>query len=376
MNNKPFAFMTIRKIKNSGQLTSIGKHNTREEDKDNIIKELSELNKEYVSLGDSWDVPEGCTFNDALEARIETLPYYKNRKIRADGVKAYEIVMSYTKDSSIDPYAWGEKSIEWLRENFDRAPDGKSNILHAVLHMDEPGNPHIHAVVLPIDEKGHFNARSFTGGSRVMSELQDTYADSVKEFGLRRGVMNSTAKHKDIAKLYAEINSVKANYPKPKENQSAIEYYREIQDYTESVMLAGHKEISETKTRMIQQMDEERNDMRIAIKEDMEAELALSSHKLKKIKKEFDETAEAKVSLDDMIAELRKELDAVNVVFRNNTIQKEELEEYEKYKKGIVSLQKNDPEYAEYIQGEMEYVKKYGKEHSIDEQEMQRLFDR
>jgi hypothetical protein len=89
MENKPFAFMTIRKIKNSGQLTSIGKHNTREEDKDNIIKELTELNKEYVALGDSWDVPEKSNFNDALNARIESLPYYKDHKLRSNAVKAY-----------------------------------------------------------------------------------------------------------------------------------------------------------------------------------------------------------------------------------------------------------------------------------------------
>ena len=73
--------------------------------------------------------------------------------------------------------------------------------------MDEVGSPHIHAFVVPIDERGRLNAKRFTDGSRAMSALQSSYADSVKETGLKRGVSGSSARHQDIRMMYANMNN-------------------------------------------------------------------------------------------------------------------------------------------------------------------------
>ena len=55
----------------------------------------------------------------------------------------------------------------------------------------------VNAIVIPVDEKGHLNASRFIDGSRTLANLQTSYAESMKEFGLMRGLENSSAKHTD-----------------------------------------------------------------------------------------------------------------------------------------------------------------------------------
>lgn len=379
---RPYAFMTMGKVKNLGTLTAKGNHNMRVKQSDNVIPELSELNRIYTDIGDSWDVevPRGktqeeLTFTDAFNARIKSLPHYQNHKVRSNAVYAYEIVMSYTKDDTIDPYAWAEKSMEWIHQTFDKAKDGKSNILHAVLHMDEPGNPHLHVIVVPIDEEGKLNAKAFTDGSRVMSQHQTTYAKSVKEFGLQRGVSGSSAKHKDIRKLYATLNNVKIDHPMPKEGQSAREYYDEIQEYIETRMLSGYKELEDKKTRDLQEVDRQRQESREFIRKDLEAERAIINHEKKQYQKELTEIKKDFTETKDQFEILRRQLEATQLAFQNLTQDQEDYEKYKKIQKGVHALQVLEPEEADRYLNYTEEVVAYGEEHDIDMLEIEPEID-
>lgn len=373
LSSKPYAFMTIGKTKSLGQLTAKGNHNMRVMDNDNVIKELSSLNREYVSIGDSWDVeiPEGktkddLTFADAFNSRIKELPHYKNHNVRSNGVYAYEIVMSYTKDENIDPYAWAERSMEWVHKTFDKAGDGKSNVLHAVLHMDEPGNPHLHVIVLPIDENCKLNAMAYTNGSRVMSELQTTYAKSVEDLGIQRGISGSSAKHKDIRKMYASINNVKADYPKPKEGQSAMDYYKEIQEFTETKLLSGYKQVEDMKVRGLQEIDKMKQECNDALQEQIEGTIAIERHKTKELKKKQENLRSSIDNYQDQYNALCKQLEAVQLVFQNNTRDQEELEEYRRMKRGITAMMQLEPEKAAQYQEYLDYLGEYGDEYGHD----------
>ncbi len=66
------------------------------------------------------------------------------------------------------------------------------------------------------------NARGITGGSNKLRKLQDSYADSVKQLGLHRGMKGSKATHEDIKSFYSALNhvrddlqSIKAPIPEP-----------------------------------------------------------------------------------------------------------------------------------------------------------------
>ena len=367
-SDRPYAFMTIEKIKNLGQLASMGNHNMRLKHNDNVIEELSVLNREYTKIGDSWAIKTSneksdISFADVFNSRIAELPYYHNHKIRSDNVLAYEIIMSYTKDESIDPYEWAERSMKWVHQTFDRAGDGKSNVLHAVLHMDEPGNPHIHAIVVPIDEDGKLNAKAFTNGSRIMSQLQTTYAKSVEELGIQRGVTGSSAKHRDIRKMYASINNVKADYPKPKDGQSAMDYYKEIQEFTETKLLAGYKEVEDMKVRGLQELDRMKQDYNEALHEQIEGTVAIEQHKTIQLRKQQKEIKKSVDNYQNQYDALCKQLEAVQMVFQNTTRNQEELEEYRRMKKGITAMKALEPEKAAQYQAYLDYLEEYGEEY-------------
>lgn len=129
-----------------------------------------------------------------------------------------------------------EKEVEnvnpektYLNEELISLPkiDGKNNVLSVVYHDDEVGNVHCHAFIVPIDEKGKLNASRFTDGNRICSQMQTSYAEAMMQFGLKRGLKNSHAKHKDIKKYYAELNQT-MNIPIPYLEENALDYRNRI----------------------------------------------------------------------------------------------------------------------------------------------------
>jgi 5S rRNA maturation endonuclease (ribonuclease M5) len=92
-------------------------------------------------------------------------------------------------------------ACEWLLNRYGE------RIVRAELHLDE-STPHIHAYMVPLDEKGKLNCRALLGGSRYrLSELQDDFAAAMAPLGLERGIKGSRAKHTEVRKYYAAVNS-------------------------------------------------------------------------------------------------------------------------------------------------------------------------
>ena len=87
----------------------------------------------------------------------------------------------------------------WLTKNYG------DRIVRAELHLDEM-TPHIHAYLVPLDEKGKLNCRALFGGSRYrLSELQDSFALAMTPLGLERGIKGSRATHTQIKEYYAAV---------------------------------------------------------------------------------------------------------------------------------------------------------------------------
>ncbi len=87
----------------------------------------------------------------------------------------------------------------WLTNNYG------DRIVRAELHLDE-ATPHIHAYLVPLDEKGKLNCRALFGGSRYrLSELQDSFAEAMAPLGLERGIKGSRATHTQVKEYYAAV---------------------------------------------------------------------------------------------------------------------------------------------------------------------------
>jgi len=112
---------------------------------------------------------------------------------------------------------WCEANLKWLKDSF-----GEENVVSCVLHMDEK-TPHLHATVVPIvntprkrrvregEEKYKVKRHGFRLScddmmSRVrLKKYQDTYGVAMKAFGLERGIVGSTAKHKSTQQYAKDV---------------------------------------------------------------------------------------------------------------------------------------------------------------------------
>lgn len=201
---------------------------------DNADRSRTHLNRELVS------------FPERVRNRTEAIQYRINhaglsRKVAKNQCKAIRIILTGTHEQMMKIQdegrlgKWMEANLRWLNETF-----GKENVVSCVLHMDEK-TPHLHATIVPIvtferqrrEREGEkkYNTKS---GPRLsaddvlkrarLREYQDTYAVAMKQFGLKRGIVGSTAKHvatsihykqqmrqyeEDIAKLQEEVEKTR-----------------------------------------------------------------------------------------------------------------------------------------------------------------------
>lgn len=235
-----YALIRINKIKSLGAMSRIYQHNFRTCYTPNADAKLKEKNKDYIERDNSLD------YNGLWEQRIKEARSVGKLSIRKNSVLAYEVLLTYTKTEDIIPEKWAKDSIAWLQEYF-----GKENVLSAQLHADEPGNFHIHALVVPITKDGRLCAREFTGGRTKMITIQNEYAKAVEKYGLKRGLRNSRAKHTDIKRFYAAINSV-VNTRVPMREEGELE-----EDYQDRVT----KFIQDEKFKLLSQLNDKQREL-------------------------------------------------------------------------------------------------------------------
>jgi len=185
-----YAVMRIAKLKTMGEIGALGKHNERTRETRNADVGRLGDNERLAGTGD-W-----CA---DVEARLAVARYR-----RPDAVLCLEHVLTASKEFFADGdserlAAWRDAAMGWLRDTY-----GRENVVAAVLHRDEI-TPHVQAVVVPIDERDHLNAKNWTGGREKLGALQDSYARAMEPLGLERGVRGSVAEHQTVKEFYAKI---------------------------------------------------------------------------------------------------------------------------------------------------------------------------
>lgn len=133
------------------------------------------------------------------------------RKIRVNAVLCVEMLLSaspeYFRPTTPDrPGEWQEDRMthwrdattQWLTQTYG------DRVVRAELHLDE-STPHIHAYLVPLDDRGRLNCNAFLGNRTQMIQLQDSYAAAMQPLGIERGIRGSRATHERIKDYYAAV---------------------------------------------------------------------------------------------------------------------------------------------------------------------------
>lgn len=205
-----FTVLRIQKLKTWGAIAGSDKHNQRERETPNADEARTAKNRVLICPRDADNV-------ELVKEAIGT------QRIRKNAVLGVEMLLSASpeyfrpgqteKAGEYDAHrlnSWVEASTHWLKERYG------SRVVKALLHLDE-ATPHIHALLVPLDDRGKLNCRALFGGSRhTLSVLQSDYAGAVRELGITRGIENSRATHQKVSQFYSIIGKEQlAELPKP-----------------------------------------------------------------------------------------------------------------------------------------------------------------
>ena len=219
-----YCIMRTRKLKTDGNVGASVKHALR-------TRETPNADPDKTPDNYRWPEDERA----AMARYRDLLP----EKVRKNGVRAVELMMTASPEAykTMDAEAYLRACDEWARQTF-----GASNVVQIVHHYDET-TPHTSVMVVPIDPKGHLNARHYLGGRDKLRALQDSFWQAVgKPYGLERGVRGSRAKHRTIRAYYGSAMAIEASLQPPKrrlmetDDQYRDRYREQIQPLYEQLI--------------------------------------------------------------------------------------------------------------------------------------------
>ncbi len=198
----PYAIARIAKLKR-GNLAGSASHSARQRYTPNA--DPTSHNIRFIGSDDPLEKLDALVL-----AKIDE--HKQKRKIRPDAVYCVELLLTASPEyfRPLDPSrsghydeerlkAWLEANRQWLNQKWGDL------IVRGELHLDE-ATPHIHAYLVPKDEKGQLNCKALFGGREKMRKFQDDYHAAVQHLGLERGIKGSRAQHQDIKDFYQIVN--------------------------------------------------------------------------------------------------------------------------------------------------------------------------
>ncbi|AHJ95295.1 hypothetical protein Hsw_PB0005 (plasmid) [Hymenobacter swuensis DY53] len=203
-----FAIIRVTKIASREQAQSAAHHNYRTQDTPNADPALRHLNHELINH-------EQRSYWDLATERIAELQLPRLRK---DAVRIVEVLLTASEEKFPKDAVTGQRAdiwnSKWVQDNLDflQKRYGAQNVIGCMLHQDE-STPHLHAMVVPITQEQRLHKGEKVGATERLSardlfspvalrQLQTDYAQAMAPYGLKRGVMYSTAIHEDVRRYY------------------------------------------------------------------------------------------------------------------------------------------------------------------------------
>lgn len=214
-----YAILRTAKLKSMGEIGGSLSHTFRTRDTPNADPQRSELNEHGHG-----DTPEAI--KAALAARLP-------EKRRSDAVLCVEYFIGASPEhfaGGQDGSAYFADAVAWLK-----AKHGAENVVATAIHRDET-SPHLVAYVVPLDDQGKLNAKSFLGGKAKLSAMQTDFADTVgRKHGLERGLEGSKATHTSIREYYGRVEGAQPGMPSVKPPEPKMAERLNITAYGERV---------------------------------------------------------------------------------------------------------------------------------------------
>lgn len=198
-----YSILRTAKLKSFSDIAKVENHAARESKIKNADPRRTMLNIELVPCSN---------FVEAAKKRIGS------KTIRKDAVYGIDVFIGaspeYFRDDPKEYGKYDETRLKAFNEHamkFLTAEFGKDNVISAICHLDE-ATPHIQAVIIPMDkDTGRLNAKAWLGGKKLLSEMQDRYAEEMKPLGLERGIKFSEATHQEVRSFYGAISKETIN---------------------------------------------------------------------------------------------------------------------------------------------------------------------
>lgn len=352
-----YCFVTTEKITTLGALTAKYNHNYRTVQVDNADPTLKHLNDEALQLPTD-EKGNKMTYVDFFKKRIEEQDYYKDHSVRKNNVLAIEVVATFSRQDNIPIEEWKKKNVEWIKETFNKAADGKNNVASVVFHGDENGNIHCHAVVIPINENGRLGARSYTGGSRMLRDMQTSYSDAMKEFGLERGLEGGQARHKDIKKYYADLNNA-LKVPEPGASESAIAYHKRVLESVQTLQAAAMRRRDQEYAAHQRRMAKERLEQRKTLAREMETSKKMQEVKMQHELKEMEKIIAAEQKkINELVLQCERLKRDMNMLkqYGDPDLLVEKAKRYDELQQTIDNLQHRRPEKYQSLNEDLDHM--------------------
>lgn len=220
-----YAVIHVEKGKGSGG--ALGNHIDRTEGKEysfqNADPKFKHFNQNF-ELNKYSSMP----LSTAISRRIRE-GYTSSRKINDNAVTHLKVILTGSHEKMKEIEKSPEALKSWVLENKKFLEDryGKENIVRFTIHRDEK-TPHLHAVIVPLTPDGRLSAFEVMGNKSKLKELQNTYAEKMKPFGLERGIENTGVKHENATAYYSRIekSEKEANKPHLKASKNVLGVYK------------------------------------------------------------------------------------------------------------------------------------------------------
>ena len=205
------AILRFEKLKSLSAVSSFERHG---KDRTRLVNrshpEREQYNREYIPK-----VYEGKTMVERWRECVG------DATVRSNAVYAIEAVLAFSPEQESfirqNRESWMKVNAKWLSSTFESS----RNIISLRVDEDEK-TLHAHALIIPMHD-GKLNCKHYLNGKRCLSELQTSYANAMKEFGLDRGTCwldhpeEPTRRHVDQKKYWhdkelEDIKWVKENY--------------------------------------------------------------------------------------------------------------------------------------------------------------------
>ena len=227
----PYAILRTAKLKTAGNIGGLNDHLHRLRETPNADQELTHQNQQLRGSTDLLaDVQArldaaGCTVRKnavlAVEHILTVSPEFLNFH---KGEKEGRPVLLGGATDRERLSGFRDRALEWVDERY-----GKDNVVSAVLHLDEK-TPHLHIVVVPVDERGKLNCRSYLGGKDKMRAMQTSFAEKMEPLGLVRGVEGSKSQHQTIQRFYGLVKELTPGLEKEAQTQQQAQANQVVQE--------------------------------------------------------------------------------------------------------------------------------------------------